>query len=123
MFVEALTFVVPHASDDAIGEVSFVGSAGFAAGLAFAEFAVDVGSCFVQVAVLDDAGDVEHAVDPSVATEVDAHPTSLPDLDRGRNALIVGKGAPSAGTTSHTVPEQAGPHDQERFASFALPGA
>jgi hypothetical protein len=43
LLVEALLFVVPHASDDAVGEVSFVGASCFSSGFAFADFAVDVG--------------------------------------------------------------------------------
>ena len=49
-----------------------MGSSCFAAGLAFAEFAVDVGRRVGQVAVLDDAGDVEHAVDATVAAVVES---------------------------------------------------
>ncbi len=49
-----------------------MGSAGFAAGLAFAEFAFEVGPSVVVVAVLSDAGDVEHAVDSSVAAEIES---------------------------------------------------
>jgi hypothetical protein len=52
--------------------VAFVGSAGFSAGFAFGEFAVDEGSRVVEVALLGDAGDVEHAVDPPVPTEIEA---------------------------------------------------
>ena len=65
-------FVFPHASDGSVGEVSFVGAAGFAAGLAFGEFAVDVVAGEVEVALLGDAGDVEHAVDSAVAAEVES---------------------------------------------------
>jgi len=50
-------FVFPHASDDPIGEVSFVGPSGFATGLAFTEFSLDVGRRIGKVAVLNDAGD------------------------------------------------------------------
>ena len=46
--VAASCFVFPHASDDAVGEVALVGSAGFASGLAFAELAVDVGAGVVD---------------------------------------------------------------------------
>ena len=65
-------FVVPHAADDAVGEVSLVCSAGFASGLAFADFAVDVVACLVEVALLSDAGDVEDAVDPAIAAKVES---------------------------------------------------
>ena len=47
-------------------------SAGFASGLAFTDFAVDVVTGLVEVALLGDAGDVEHAVDPPIAAEVEA---------------------------------------------------
>jgi hypothetical protein len=40
--------------------------------LAFAEFAVDVDPRLVEIAVLSDADDVEHAVDSSVAAEVES---------------------------------------------------
>lgn len=53
-----------------------MGASGFAAGLAFADVAVDVGAGVVDVAVLGDAGDIEHAVDPAVASKVE------PVLDR-----------------------------------------
>ena len=36
-------FVAPHASDDAVGEMAFVGSSGFASGLAFAGFSGEIG--------------------------------------------------------------------------------
>ena len=65
-------FVVPHASDDAAGEVSLVCSTCRAAGLAFADLAVEVGSCVAVEPLLGDAGDVEHAVDPAVAAEVES---------------------------------------------------
>jgi hypothetical protein len=64
--VEALFFVLPHASNDAVGEVSFVGAACFSSGFAFIDFAVDVDAGFVDVALLGDASDVEHTVDPPV---------------------------------------------------------
>src|SRR5690606_2672622 len=55
-------------------------SARFASGLAFGEFAVDEGARFLPVALLSDAGDVEHAVDPAVAAEVESvlHRQSCP---------------------------------------------
>ncbi len=40
-------FVAPHASDDAVGEMAFVGSSGFAAGFAFAGVAVQMASAGV----------------------------------------------------------------------------
>ena len=36
-------FVAPHSADDSVGEVAFVGSSGFASGLAFAAFLGEVG--------------------------------------------------------------------------------
>ena len=65
-------FVFPHASDDTVGEVSLVRSAGRSFGLAFAEFAVDVDACIVDSALLDDAPDEHDAVDPSVAAVVES---------------------------------------------------
>ena len=63
-----------------------MGSASFAPGLAFAELAVDVDASVVEVAVLGDAGHVEHAVDPPVAAEVesmlDRSPVALPGGQR-----------------------------------------
>ena len=41
--VLSVLFVAPHASDDAVGEVAFVDSSGFAAGLAFGGFSGEVG--------------------------------------------------------------------------------
>jgi hypothetical protein len=67
-----LAFVVPHAADDSVGEVSVVCSAGFASGLAFCEFPVHVGLGVVDVALLRDAGDVENAVHSSVAAKIEA---------------------------------------------------
>ena len=68
-------FVAPHAADDAVGEVSFVGSSGFASGLAFGGLAGEVGGGVGLAALLGDRGDVEHAVDAPVASEVE------PELD------------------------------------------
>ena len=50
-------FVSPHAADDAVGEVSFVGSSGFASGLAFGGLAGEVGGRFGLDALLGDRGD------------------------------------------------------------------
>src|SRR5215216_1417229 len=72
--VVAPPLVFPHSPDDAVGAVSFVGAAGFSACLAFGELAVDVDAGFGVVALLGDAGDVEHAVDASVAAEVEPMP-------------------------------------------------
>ena len=41
-------------------------------GLSFAELPVDVDAGVIEVSVLGDAGDVERAVDPSVAAEVES---------------------------------------------------
>jgi hypothetical protein len=67
-------FVFPHSPDDAVGVV-FVGSSSFASGFTFAEFAFDVGRRFGQNAVLDDARDLDDAVDAAVAAEVKSVPT------------------------------------------------
>ena len=80
----AARFVFPHASDDAVGEVSLVGSPGFASGLPLAEFALDVGSRVWPVSVLDDAGDVEHAVDATVAAVVESMAAAVPGCRRLR---------------------------------------
>ena len=74
-------FVAPHSADDAVGELAFVGSSGFASGLAFGGFAGEVGSGFGLAALLGDRRDVEDAVDASVASEVE------PVLDRVGGAL------------------------------------
>lgn len=58
-------FVSPHAADDAVGEVAFVGSAGFASGLAFAGLAGEVGGGFWLLAGSGDRRDVQHGVDAS----------------------------------------------------------
>ena len=50
-------FVSPHAADDAVGEVSFVGSSGFASGLAFGGLAGEVSGRFGLAALLGDRGD------------------------------------------------------------------
>ena len=47
-------------------------SACFASGFALTDFAVDVDAGLVDIAVLNNAGNVEHAVDPPVPTEVEA---------------------------------------------------
>src|SRR3954453_20978986 len=70
----AAMFVVPHAADDSVGEVALVGAAGLASGLAFAEFPVDVHAGIIDIAMLGDADDVEHAVDSPVAAEVESMP-------------------------------------------------
>ena len=44
----------------------------FAPGFAFADFSVDVAAGFVDITLLGDAGNVEHAVDPAVAAEVES---------------------------------------------------
>jgi hypothetical protein len=70
----AVSLVGPHASDDAVGEVAFVGASGFAGCRAFRGLAVDVDAGDIEVALLGDAGDVQDAVDPPVAAEVEAMP-------------------------------------------------
>lgn len=54
-----------------------MGSAGFASGLAFGDLAFDVCLGRLVVALLGDAGDVEHAFDAPVPTKVDAVPARL----------------------------------------------
>ena len=65
-------FVVPHAAGDSVGEVAFVGSSGFSGGFAFGAFPGDVDLGVGVVPVLGDRHDVEHAVDGSVASKVEA---------------------------------------------------
>ena len=79
-------FVTPHAADDPVCEVAFVGSACFAAGLGVGGLAVDVGASVLAVALLGDGGDVEHTVDTPVATEVE------PMFDRLAVAFSGGEG-------------------------------
>lgn len=74
--VEASSFVFPHASDGSFGDVSLVGAAGFASGLALAELADDVHACVEPAALLGDAGQIEDAVDGRLPLEVE------PMLDR-----------------------------------------
>ncbi len=68
------SFVLPHPSDNAVGEVAFVSSPGFASGLALGGLAVEEGLRGWVVSGLGDRGDVEHRVDRSVATEIEAMP-------------------------------------------------
>ena len=74
-------FVAPHSADDAVGELAFVGSSGFASGLAFAGFSGEVGDGFGLAALLGDRRDVQDRVDAPVASEVE------PVLDRVAVAL------------------------------------
>ena len=69
-------FVSPHSADDSVGEVAFVGSSCFASCFALAGFAGEVGGCLGLLSGLADRGDVKHAVDAPVASEVE------PVLDR-----------------------------------------
>ena len=64
-------FVAPHSADDAVGELAFVGSSGFASGLAFGGFSGEVGGVVGLAALLGDRRDVEDAVDAAVASEVE----------------------------------------------------
>ncbi|MEO8697591.1 MAG: hypothetical protein ABI658_29085 [Acidimicrobiales bacterium] len=57
--------------------MAFVGAACFSAGVSFADFAGDVVPGVVSVALLGDAGDVEHAVDSPVSAEVEPMPDGL----------------------------------------------
>jgi hypothetical protein len=54
--------------------MSFVRSSGFASGLAFGELPIDEDAGLVDIAVLGNAGDEEHAVDPPVPAVVEAMP-------------------------------------------------
>ncbi|WP_419839680.1 hypothetical protein [Candidatus Poriferisodalis sp.] len=47
-------FVAPHSADDAVGELAFVGSSGFASGFAFAGFFGEVGDGLGLGALLGD---------------------------------------------------------------------
>jgi len=49
-----------------------VGSSGFSFGFAFADLSVDVNAGLVLVSLLGDRGDVEDAVDASIAAEIEA---------------------------------------------------
>lgn len=66
--------------------MALVGAAGFSGCLAFGGLAGDVGAGEFVVALLGDAGDVEHAVDATVAPEVEPVP------DRWPVALTGGQG-------------------------------
>ena len=63
-------FVFPHSSDDAVGEVAFVASAGFSFGFSFAGFALEVCNGLWLVPGLGDRSDVENAVDFPVASKI-----------------------------------------------------
>jgi hypothetical protein len=52
--VSSGTLVSPHAADDAVGEVAFVGAPGFSTGLAFGGFAGEVGTGVRLVSGLGD---------------------------------------------------------------------
>jgi hypothetical protein len=64
-------FVAPHASDDAVGEVAFVGAPGFPAGLALRGLASQERLRIWMIALLGDADDVQDAVDAAVAARVE----------------------------------------------------
>lgn len=66
------SLVFAHASDDAVGEDAFVGPACFESDLALGGLASEEGAGVIEASLLGDADDVEDAVDPSVAAEVDA---------------------------------------------------
>jgi hypothetical protein len=61
-------------SDDDVGEVSFVGSSGFASGLAFGSLAFDVVTGGWMASLLGDADDVQDAIDAPVAAQVQTVP-------------------------------------------------
>jgi hypothetical protein len=67
-------FVGPHAADDSVGEVTFVGPPGLSWVLPSGGPAADVGAGGGVVALLGHAGDIEHGVDAAVAAEVEAVP-------------------------------------------------
>ena len=67
-----------------------MGPARFASGLAFADLAFDVGRGRLMVALLGDAGDVEHAVDAPVAAEVEAVPDRRAVAFAGRQGDCAG---------------------------------
>ena len=55
-------FLAPHSADDAVGELAFVGSSGFASGLAFGGFAGEVGGRVGLAALLGDRVGAENSV-------------------------------------------------------------
>lgn len=61
-----------------------MGSACFASGLALPELALDVDAGVGEVAVLDDAGDEQHAVDATVAAVVESVANRQPVAFAGR---------------------------------------
>jgi hypothetical protein len=58
---------VPHAADDAVGELAFVRTSGLSSGLAFRGLALELAACRWMVTLLGDADDVQHAVDSAIA--------------------------------------------------------
>ena len=73
----SVLFVAPHSSDDTVGELAFVGSSGFASGLAFAGFAGEVGGGIGLAALLGDRHDVQHRVDAPIACEIEPVPAGI----------------------------------------------
>jgi hypothetical protein len=71
-------FVSPHASDNAVREVAFVGASSFPSGLALGGLAGQVVARWLMVALLGDADDVQHAVDATVTAEVESVADGLP---------------------------------------------
>jgi hypothetical protein len=78
-------------------------SACFPSGFAFVDLAADVGAGFVDVALLGDAGDVELAVHPPVAAEVEAMPGGHAGAFPGRQGDGAGA-APAGGLTVELAP-------------------
>lgn len=70
--IETVRLVVPHPPDDPVGQVSFVGPSGLAAGLAAGPLALEVVLGRLVVSLLGDASDVQHAVHAPVAAQVEA---------------------------------------------------
>ena len=66
--------VGPHASDDAVGELTLVGSPGLLAGLTLRPLACKERLAGIVVAGLSYRHDIENAVDGPVAQKVEAVP-------------------------------------------------
>jgi DNA-binding MarR family transcriptional regulator len=64
-------FVLPHAANDAVGEMAFVGASDFSSGLAVGGFAGKVAARRGMITLLGDADDVQDAIDAPVAAGVE----------------------------------------------------
>src|SRR5215216_4794021 len=69
---------------DAAGEVAFEAAEGFAGGLAFGPFAVEVGAGLGVAAGAGDGDAVDRGVDLAVAAAVEAVPVGAAGADRDR---------------------------------------